>query len=199
MRKLLPLLLLTFITNQVIGQEDLGTRLLRQPDISDTHITFSYGSDIWVADKAGGDARRITSTQAEESNPYFSPDGLWIAFTSNRNGSNDVYIVSSKGGESTRLTWHPSGSTVRGWSPDGASILFTSSRNTAPRPISKLYSISTDGGVPELLSGQWGFDGSYSGDGTKLAVDKMSRWDVEWRAYRGGQNTFTSYPIEIWL
>ena len=52
-----------------------GTRLLRQPDISTTHITYTYGSDIWVSELNSNKAIRITSTAAEESNPYFSPDG----------------------------------------------------------------------------------------------------------------------------
>jgi tricorn protease len=166
-----------------------GTKLLRQPDISATHITYTYGSDIWISALNSQDAKRITSTAAVESNPYFSPDGNWIAFSSNRAGTNNVYIVSKNGGEPTRLTWHPSGSDVRGWSNDGKHILFASNRDTAPRPYNRLYKISIEGGAPKLLTKQWSHDGSYSPDGTQLIVDKMNRWDVEWRAYRGGQNT----------
>lgn len=40
-----------------------------------------------------------------------------------------------------------------------------------------------------MISHQWGFDGSYSENGRQIAVDKMDRWDEEWRNYRGGQNT----------
>src|SRR5687768_2829577 len=75
-----------------------GTRLLRQPDISSNQIVFSYGGDIWVTPKTGGDAKRITSTGAVESDPHFSPDGQWIAFSSNRSGISQVYIVPSQGG-----------------------------------------------------------------------------------------------------
>jgi tricorn protease len=166
-----------------------GTRLLRQPDISTTHITFTYGSDIWVSDLNSQDAKRITSTAAGESNPYFSPDGNWIAFSSNRAGTNNVYIVSKKGGEPKRLTWHPSGSTVRGWTNDGKHVLFASDRDTAPRPYNRLYTISIEGGAPKSLTKQWSHDGSFSPNGKQLIIDKMDRWDVEWRAYRGGQNT----------
>jgi len=74
-----------------------GTRLLRQPDISDTQITYTYGSDVWVSELNSSQAKRITSTSAVESNPYFSPDGKWIAFSSNKSGSQAVYIVSSNG------------------------------------------------------------------------------------------------------
>ena len=52
-----------------------GTRLLRQPTMSATQISFVYGGDIWVTDRNGGEARRITSTPATESDPHFSPDG----------------------------------------------------------------------------------------------------------------------------
>lgn len=165
------------------------TKLLRSPDMSDTHVTFAYGSDIWTAPLAGGEATRITSTQAVESSPHFSPDGKHIAFSSNRSGATDVYVVPTTGGAAKRLTWHPSGSAVRGWTNDGQHILFASSRGTAPTSYNRLYTISKDGGVPSLVNNQWGFNATYSPDGKHLAVDKMSRWDVEWRAYRGGQNT----------
>ncbi|WP_370391455.1 PDZ domain-containing protein [uncultured Winogradskyella sp.] len=166
-----------------------GTRLLRQPDISDTHIVFTYGSDIWIADRNGSNVKRITSTSAVESHPYFSPDGNWLAFTSNRSGREQVYIVPKEGGTPKQLTWHPSGATVRGWSPDGESVLMASSRDTAPRPYNRLYTVNVAGGAPNLLTKQWSHDGAFSPNGKKLIVDKMDRWDVEWRAYRGGQNT----------
>ncbi|MBR2648991.1 MAG: PD40 domain-containing protein [Sediminibacterium sp.] len=166
-----------------------GTRLLRQPDISATQIVFAYGADLWISDLDGSNLIRLTSTPAVEMEPHFSPDGKWIAFTSNRSGSNAVYVVSSKGGEATRLTWHPANSIARGWSVDGKNILYSCERETAPTPHMRLWSVPATGGPSKLLSKQWGNDGSYSPDGTKLVIDKVDRWDVEWRAYRGGQNT----------
>ena len=166
-----------------------GTRLLREPDLNQTHITFTYASDVWIVNNTGGLAKRITSTPATESAPHLSPDGKWIAFTSNRSGVNNAYIVSIAGGTPTQLTWHPSGAAVRGWTPDGKSVLIASDRDTAPSPYKRLYTIGIDGGLPKLLSAQWAFDGDYSPDGSQMIVDKMDRIDVEWRAYRGGQNT----------
>nr|MBW0161758.1 DPP IV N-terminal domain-containing protein [Sediminibacterium sp.] len=102
-----------------------GTRLLRQPDISASQIAFVYGADLWVSDLNGQNVLRLTSTPAVESEPHFSPDGQWIAFTSDRSGSNAVYVVSAKGGEATRVTWHPASSVARGWSNDGKNILYS--------------------------------------------------------------------------
>ena len=132
--------------------------------------------------------KRITSA-AVESFPHFSPDGQWIAFSSNRSGNTAVYVVSVNGGTPKRLTWQPSAAKVRGWANDGLSILYASSRETAPSGYNRLWTVHASGGPSTLLSKQWGFDGSYSPDGRQMAIDKMSRWDPEWRAYRGGQNT----------
>jgi tricorn protease len=165
------------------------TRLLREPTISAREIAFTYGADLWIVDKNGGEARRLTSTPAVESNPHFSPDGNWIAFTSNRSGVPQVYVVAREGGEPTRLTWYPAPSFARGWTPDGAAVLYATTRGTAPQSYCRLWTVSRTGGPSTMLPAPWGFSGSYSPDGKQIAVDRMTRWDVEWRSYRGGQNT----------
>lgn len=168
-------------------------RLLRQPSPSATEIAFEYGADIWVVARTGGVARRITSTPAIESNPHFSPDGQWIAFTSDRSGVPSVYVVSAKGGEPLRLTWYPAQAIARGWSSDGSRVLYASSRGTAPTEYNRLWTVARTGGPSSLVVNAWGNDGSYSPDGKRMAIDRVSRWDVEWRSYRGGQNT----PLRI--
>lgn len=165
------------------------TRLLRQPSISDDQIAFVYGGDIWLSNFKGQHVRRITSTAAVESNPHFSPDGKTIAFTSNRSGTTSVYTVSNQGEGIKRLTWHANPAHARGWTPDGKSVLYASSRETAPKNYNRLWTIPSKGGAPKLVSKQWAFNGAYAENGKKLIIDRMTRWDVEWRNYRGGQNT----------
>ena len=188
--KTIFLFLLLAIQGMVMAQ---GTRLLRQPSISATQVAFVHGGDIWIADKKGGEAKRITSTAAVEADPHFSPDGHWIAFTSNRSGVNNVYVVSAEGGIPTRLTWYPASSLARGWSPDGKKVIYASTRETAPSTYCRLWTVAVTGGPSTVLPAPWAFDGSYSSDGKKLVVDRVTRWDVEWRHYKGGQNT----PIQI--
>ena len=169
------------------------TLLLEQPDMNQTHITFVHGGDVWVVKIGDQKASRITSTSAVESSPHFSPDGKQIAFTSNRTGDACVYVVSINGGDPTRLTYHPSGSFVRGWANDGSFIYYASSRETAPSQHNKLWKVNTAGGPEIQLTTQWATDAEYSPDGKSMVVDRVQRWDKEWRVYRGGQNT----PISI--
>jgi len=166
-----------------------GTRLLRQPTISDQQIAFEYGGDLWIAGLDGGVARRLTSTPAVESSPYFSPDGRWIAFTSNRSGIEAVYVVPAAGGTPTRLTWYPAAAEVCGWTPDGTRILYASSRETAPKLYNRLWTVAAKGGPSTLVPAPFATRGAFATDGNRIVVDRVSRWDVEWRGYRGGQNT----------
>ena len=90
------------------------TRLLRSPTVSATQIAFAYANNIWIVERAGGMARRLTSFQGQTTNPHFSPDGKWVAFSGEYAGNNDVYVVPSEGGEPKRLTWHPGSDLVQG-------------------------------------------------------------------------------------
>ena len=170
-----------------------GTRLLRQPSLGSSAIVFAYAGDIWTADPGSSRVTRLTSTQAVESDPKLSPDGRLVAFTSNRSGIEAVYVVPSEGGEPMRLTWYPARAIVRGWTPDGKNVLYASPRENKPAGFDRLWTVPVKGGPSVLLSEQWGTDGSFSPDGKQIVIDRVSRWDVEWRHYRGGQNT----PLEI--
>jgi len=166
-----------------------GTRLLRDPSLGPIQIVFTYGGDLWTVARDGGDARRLTSTAAVESDPQISPDGQWIAFTSNRAGGRAVYVMSAAGGDARRLTWSPSGERARGWTPDGQRVLFSSGRVSAPTAYAKLWMIAVQGGPAQQLPAYMGTRGSVSPDGRRIVVDRVDRWDEEFRSYRGGQNT----------
>src|SRR5438445_12138027 len=82
--------------------------LLRKPTVSKTQIAFSYGGDLWIVDRNGGDAHRLTSDVGIELDRVFSPDGSMIAFTGEYNGHKDVHVVPAAGGLPRRCPSRPS-------------------------------------------------------------------------------------------
>ncbi len=166
-----------------------STRLLRTPTVSADHIAFAYANNIWIVDRKGGLAKRLTSFQGLTANPHFSPDGTLIAFSAEYEGNADVYVMSAEGGEPKRLTFHPGPDMVEGWTPDGKSILFTSTRATsAPGPAPRFWTVPVAGGFPEPLPLPRGYQGKISPDGAHIAYRMNNSWDEERRNYRGGQN-----------
>src|SRR6266567_2159958 len=137
LRHLVFALLLCFFVS-AIGTAQ-GTRLLRHPTVSRDSVAFEYAGDLWVVSRTGGQARRLTSTQGAELDPYFSPDGSQIAFTSTVAGNTDVYVVATAGGDPKRLTYHPGLDRVRGWTPDGRRVVFASGRSSAPVAYDRLW------------------------------------------------------------
>lgn len=190
MRALFLLFTVLFAT-QIFAQPS-ETLLLQQPDMNATHSTFIYAGDVWIIENNAAVAQRITNTAAVESDPHLSPDGKELAFTSNRSGAPSVYAVSIAGGEPRRLTYHPAGSYVRGWTNDGQHIYYASGRESAPAEYYTLWKVQKDGGPELRLTNQWAYDAVYSPDGQSMAIDRITRWDKEWRVYRGGQNTALS-------
>jgi tricorn protease len=164
-----------------------GTGLLRDPDISAEHIVFVYANDLWVVGHAGGEARRLTSSDMVETSPRLSPDGRWVAFTGQYDGNTDVYVVPIEGGEPRRLTFHPGADQVQGWTPDGRAILFISGREGYTTANTKFFTVPLEGGFPTPLVIPRAVSGRLSPDGTRVAYTFPSFWDPEWRNYRGGQ------------
>lgn len=163
------------------------TLLVRQPSISEKQIAFAYANNIWIVDRTGGDARRLTSFQGETADPKLSPDGRWVAFSGKYAGTESVYLVPVEGGEPKRLTWHPSGSSVIGWTPDSRRVVFVSNRASAPAGHTKPWTVSIDGGPELALPVPRASQGSLSPDGKRMAYVMPNFSDPEWRNYRGGQ------------
>ncbi|MBM3285030.1 MAG: peptidase S41, partial [Candidatus Aminicenantes bacterium] len=163
------------------------TVFLSQPAISATAIAFAYASDLWTADVDGKKPRKLTSDLGLESNPVFSPDGKWIAFSAQYEGNTDIYIVSAEGGIPRRLTWHPYPDMVQGFTPDGKSVLFTSARYAFTRAWNHLFAVPVEGGFPEQHEIPYVFRAAASPDGTRIAYNPLADAFLQWKNYRGGQ------------
>ena len=84
-------------------------------------------SEIWLVSTDGDEPRRLTTSEAADNSPRWSPDGRRIAFTSDRNqlGTTQIYVLDLSGGEAIRLTGAENGASSPAWSPDGSLLAFT--------------------------------------------------------------------------
>lgn len=158
-------------------------KFMRDPHIHGDRITFSYLGDIWLANRDGTAARRLTSHVARDVTPRFSPDGRSIAFTSDRMGNADVYVVSVDGGEPAQLTFHTGGDQVQYWTPDGAGVVFSSARAVYPWG-SPLYVVPRTGGMPTPLPMDQASMGMVRQDGGSVAFTR-SNFNSNRKGYRG--------------
>ncbi|MCF8232065.1 MAG: protease, partial [Bacteroidales bacterium] len=164
------------------------TPILRFPDIHKDKVVFTAEEDLWIAPVDGGEARRLTIHDGEETTPKFSPDGSRIAFTAEYDGNKDVYVMNSKGGDITRLTYHPSYDEVLGWHPAQNKIMFRSTRQLESGiETQRIFMISPEGGFPKPLKLIEAARGSFSADGQKIAFNKTSRSGRTWKRYQGGR------------
>jgi tricorn protease len=182
-------LALAIASAPVLAQDIQNTRLLSQPTVSASHVAFTYAGDLWVSNRDGSGVRRLTTHPGNESNPRFSPDGAWIAFSGQYDGNTDVFLVPVTGGAPTRLTWHPSADVVQDFTPDGSAVLFFSQRNSFTNRYTQLFTISVDGGHPTQLPIPNAFKASYSPDGQRIAYTPLSERFNQWKNYRGGTQT----------
>ncbi|WP_312556397.1 S41 family peptidase [Empedobacter brevis] len=147
MKKIVFTLLSAFTISQISAQEKVY--FTSTPSLSPEAKTvyFSYDGDIWSADVNGGNAARITALEGEEINPRVSPDGKWLAFSSNQYGNYDVYVMPINGGQIKQLTFHQAKDEIESWSWDSKSIYFTSNQNNGFGS----FKIDLDGKTPQAL------------------------------------------------
>lgn len=117
-------------------------------------IYFAYDGDIFTVPSTGGLAMSFISLKGEENHPVPSPDGKYLAFSSDINGNQDVYVIPVKGGQARQLTYHEAGDFPVSWSADSRYIYFESRRASATRTT---FKVSVDGGTPIKL-----FDGYFT-------------------------------------
>ena len=181
--------LFVFLFAAVCFADTTGPLLLRKPTISKTQLVFNYAGDLWIVNRDGGDARRLTAGVGIETDPAFSPDGSMIAFTGEYDGNKDVYVVPTSGGEPKRLTYHPGEDQVVGWTPDGKQILFTSARHSDYHFVDRLFTVPVGGGFPTELPLPIAEGASFAADGIHLAYVPHPQWQAAWKRYHGGQTT----------
>ncbi len=118
-------------------------------------VAFTYKGDVYTVSSKGGAARQITSDEAFDSRPMWTPDGKRIVFNSTREGSRDIFIADANGGGVRRITTHSGTETPMGFAND-STLLFTAalqpSRSAIQGPFqTQLYKVDINREQPRPL------------------------------------------------
>ncbi|MBR5100166.1 MAG: PD40 domain-containing protein [Bacteroidales bacterium] len=150
------MLLLVAACALVVSASGQNLRFASRPSLSPDGETlyFSYLGDIYTVPAAGGQALSLVAMAGQENHPLVSPDGKWLAFSSDINGNQDVYVIPVTGGQARQLTYHEANDFPVSWSPDSKTVYFESQRSGARRTT---YRVAVTGGTPQLL-----FDGYFT-------------------------------------
>ena len=129
---------------------DEGTWMSVDVSPDGREVVFDLLGDLYVIPIEGGDARALTSGFGWDMQPRYSPDGRFIAFTSDRAGGDNIWIMNRDGSdpkqvteESFRLLNSPA------WTPDSEFIAarkhFTSTRSLGAGEIWLYHRTGGDG------------------------------------------------------
>lgn len=174
---------------------------------SDTPLPMNDGHDIvllsimdagawhlYLYDPAAASLTRVTDNAESVITPALSPDGRFLAFSSNRSGYWDIYVLDLTAQTLTRVTDTPNYDAAPAWSPDGRWLAYESYLDDnleiqvssfAPAP-GEVLRITFDPGADH--SPAWSPDGRY------LAfVSNRSGDDEIWQAgLQSTENQFTN-------
>jgi dipeptidyl aminopeptidase/acylaminoacyl peptidase len=114
-------------------------------------------SHVFIVDVATGAARQVTDGDFDHTEPTWSPDGKWLAFTSDRTGTadnggrnTDVFVVPADGGTPRKVSPHAEANGSPAFSPDGKSIAFTGVATAGGQ--SDIYVMPVEGGAAANLT-----------------------------------------------
>jgi len=161
-----------------VDKEEWEERTEKKDDAYYAEVKLTW-RHLWVYDPETGEKTQITEGEFDHQGPQWSPDGEWIAFTSNRtqtqmgdsdrSDNSDVLVIAADGGEPRNLSASNAGSD-RGpvWSPDGTRIAYTGSLvENGGAAQSDVFVADMSGGEPRNLT----LDVNLSASGVRWSED----------------------------
>jgi dipeptidyl aminopeptidase/acylaminoacyl peptidase len=146
----------------------------------------SENYDIFVLNLAIGEHLNLTPNTPDAIMPAYawSPDGEWIAFSSDRSGRFDTYVMPSIGGQARRVLDQPHPDWEVYWSPDGSMLAVVVEGQGQDHWI---YLVPLEGGQPYPISI----------DGDPICA-KDACWSPDGKSLAFASNTYGQFEIGIY-
>jgi tricorn protease len=176
-----------------------ATPPLAEPGISPDgrEIAFVSGGGIWTVPASGGQARLLISHAASESRPLYSPDGMRLAFHSNRNGGTNIFVLTLATGDTIRITFNDGADNLSALSADGKWLYFHASYQEIGA-MNDVFRVSSEGGTPAAVTAQKyvnEFQAAPSPSGDALVFAARGTSSSQW--WRNGSSHLDQ--SELWL
>jgi len=169
-------------------------------------LMFGLGGDLYWQ-PLEGELRRLTETEAAETDPKISPEGGYVSFIREKN----LYVIELESGEERRLTDEGGGTTLMGmaefvaqeemdrdtgywWAPDESAIALTRV-DESPVDLVERYELGADGGVTTIEQ-RYPFAGT---DNVRidLGVLSLESGEIDW--FDLGEEEDIYLPRVKWL
>jgi len=103
--------------------------------------------------------------------PRISPDGKWLAYTSNESGQNEIFVCSYPDIDRGKWQISPSGGDSALWSPDGSELFYRNSNSVMAVPVKSDQALITE--TPRIL-----FQGAFVAANHNPGSLELSPWDI---------------------
>jgi serine/threonine protein kinase len=109
-------------------------------------------NDVLRYDMKSGTSEPVLATVASEGDPQVSPDGKWLAFTSDASSSGDVYLVNLSSNHSERIRISANGGSNPRWRGDGGELFYLSDEKRIMHAIPRTAADWNDIRTEELFA-----------------------------------------------
>lgn len=150
-------------------------------------VVFEALNELWLLE-IGGRPRQLTSDGFFKFDPAWSRDGRWIAYSSDKAGTEDIYALEVASGRERRITSLEGSEIGAAWSPDGTMLAFQDQAGAT-----FTIELST-GDVRQVISAQFAPSRpTWSADGKHITIAALKPFT---RRFREGTSQFLTVDLD---
>ena len=138
-------------------------------------VVFEALNELWLME-IGNRPRQITSDGFFKVDPTWSRDGRFIAYSSDKAGTEAIYVLELASGRERRATSLPGGQVAAAWSPDGSMLAFLD--QTGATSVVELATGDVRQVIPSLFAPS---RPTWSADGKTIALAALRPYTTRFR------------------